>query len=108
MSIKTERRSDVRHPLVRPVKLRLADSYRCVSAQTCDISSTGVLVNIQSSIGLVRGQRLLVGIAWTSQQVLLHSNSLVAATVVRCSGLGENQLVAIEFDHQLELARLAA
>lgn len=109
MRHKIERRNNDRRRLERPVKLRLVDSHRCVTGQMYDISPSGLLVNIdQASKSLVRGQRLLVGIAWTSQQVLLHSSRLVKATVIRCSGLGDSQQVAIQFDQHLELSSLAA
>ena len=109
MKDRIDRRRDARRQLKRPVKLCLVNSHRCVAGRMSDVSSSGVLVNVdQASEELVCGQRLLVGIAWTSQQVLLHSSSLVPATVTRSADLGDTQRVAIQFDQRLELPRLAA
>jgi len=105
MTDKSDRRSYPRLQAIKPVKLRFPDTDRYLNGQTSVISGNGALVQItQPAPLLVRGRRLLVGIAWNHQQMLIYSDNLVEATVVRSLKLGDGQLVAIEFDQILELA----
>ena len=108
MQIPAHTRREVRQRLNRPVKLRMVDNNRSLTGQMRNISSRGMLVDVDPSpFVLSCGLKLLAGIAWNSQHMLLHSNHMVAATVVRCSTTDDKQCVAIQFDHQLERAQAA-
>ena len=105
MTGKIDRRRYPRLQASKPVKLRFPGTDRYLTGQTNVISANGTLVQIvQSAALLARGQRLLVGIAWNHQQMLIYSDNLVEATVARSVGMGDGQLVAIEFDHVLKMA----
>ena len=105
MTGKTDRRRYPRLKASKPVKLRFPDTNRYLTGRTSVISANGTLVQIvQPAALLVRGQRLLVGIAWNLQQMLIYSDNLVEATVARSVGMGDSQFVAIEFDQALGMA----
>jgi hypothetical protein len=99
-----ERRRDARLAMARPVKLQCMQTGRYLAAQTQNLSSGGALLEIDQPSLLVAGQRLRVGVAWTSRQTVLHRDELAEATVVRSLAIGPRQSVAVCFDHRQELA----
>jgi hypothetical protein len=99
-----ERRRDARLALQRPVKIQCAQTGRYLAGRTRDLSAGGALLEVDHPSLLVAGQRLRVGVGWTSQQMLLRQDDLAQATVVRSLALGATQTVAVCFDQRQQLA----
>lgn len=91
-----------RHPrtcVSLPVKLRPDDGpFRYLSGRTDNLSAGGALFHVASSSRLRPGQRVLVGIAATPRQAMLHADRFVPATILRAASLGHSQTLAIRFD----------
>ena len=82
-----DRRNSPRQLLDRPVKLRCEQTGRYLAGRTRDASPAGALIEVDHPSLLVAGQRVSVGIAWSSRQMLLADADLVDATVVRSLAL---------------------
>jgi hypothetical protein len=107
MATTMERRLHARQNVTRPCTLFRRRTQRFVAARTCDVSSGGALIEIESARPLVEGETLDVGIAWTPSPVL-SSNSLVEAKIVRILQRdATHQLVAVRFDQSDVLAAVA-
>jgi len=105
--VSSDRRYSPRFPLERPVKIRCLNSGRYYGGKTCDVSSTGVMTQIETPSLLVPGQRVEVGIAEHSRQAILSADQMKQATVVRSLGLDGIQRVAVQFDQAQQLAASA-
>ena len=99
-----ERRLELRTALVRPLKLWCAHTGRYLSGTTQDVSATGALIEVDHPSLLVSGQRVRVGIAWSSRHMLLGDADLIEARVLRSLGMGGSQRVALEFNQRQESA----
>jgi hypothetical protein len=104
MTTPHERRRDARLPLDRPVKVQCLHTGRYLAGHTCNLSTSGALVEIDHPSLLIPGQRIKVGVAQTRQDVILKSEEMAQATVVRSMGHRGTQRVAIVFDQRQELA----
>lgn len=102
-----DRRQDPRAPVERPVKLRCRETGRYYSGRTTNLSAGGARLIVAHPSLLVNGQRVEIGIAWTSRDVVLSAGQLVGAAVVRSVGLGGSQQVALRFDARQPLAASA-
>ena len=99
-----ERRFEARTEMVRPLKLWCTHTGRYLSGATRDVSPTGAMIEIDHPSLLVSGQRVRVGIAWSSRHMLLGDADLIEARVLRSLGMGGCQRVALEFNQRQELA----
>lgn len=107
MATTTERRLHARQTVTRPCTLFRRRTQRFVSARTCDISTGGALIEIETARPLVEGESLEVGIAWTASPVISQT-SLVEAKIVRVLHRdATHQLVAVRFDRADVLAAVA-
>ncbi|MEX2215850.1 MAG: PilZ domain-containing protein [Phycisphaeraceae bacterium] len=107
MSSSSERRHDARLELTRPVKVKCLLTGRYLPGRSRNLSSGGALLEIDHPSLLVPGQRILIGVAQTKQDVLLAADEMAPATVVRSAGLRGTQTVAVQFDHRQQLAMTA-
>ncbi len=99
-----DRRRDARLMLERPAKVQCLHTGRYLAGRTTNLSSSGALVEINHASLLIPGQRVKVGIAQTSQDVILQAEQMSEATVVRSMGHRGSQTVAVMFDQRQELA----
>lgn len=99
-----ERRLDARHPVQRPVKIQPEGGWRYYPGRTVNLSSGGALLELSIPAPLRPGQRLRIGVAWSSRDVVLAGNSMLDARVVRSLGMDGRQLVAVAFAQRQELA----
>jgi len=104
MTTPCERRRDARLPLDRPVKVQCLHTGRYLAGHTFNLSASGALVEIEHPSLMIPGQRIKVGVAQTKQNVILQSEEMADATVVRSMGHRGRQTVAVMFDHRQELA----
>jgi len=105
--VSSDRRQSPRFPLARPVKLRCMISGRYYGGHTRDVSSSGVMTQLDTPSLLVPGQRVAVGIAEYERQPIIAADTMVEATVVRSLGLDGLQRVALQFDQRQQLAASA-
>jgi hypothetical protein len=104
MTTSQDRRRDARLPLDRPVKVQCLHTGRYLAGHTCNLSSSGALVEIDHPSLLIPGQRIKVGVSQTKQDVILRAEEMTEATVVRSMGHRGTQRVAVMFDQRQELA----
>ena len=104
----SERRRAPRLALDCRAKVHLCDTGRYLAGKARNLSATGALLEIDHPSLLVSGQRLRLGIAWSSRDAILPAQDMVSATVVRSLGLGAMQTVAISFDKAMALPAPAA
>ena len=102
-----ERRRAPRIQILRPVKIRCEATGKFYTGQTQNISDGGALFTVDHPSLLVTGQKVRVGIAWASQQMLMNSSQLSPATVARSLGHDAKQDVAIYFDQSDCLSQTA-
>lgn len=103
-----ERRQHDRQTVTKPCKVFHRPSHRYASASTLNVSTTGLLLQIDSPRLFQPGEEVDVVVAWLRTAVL-PTDRLVHGRVVRALGLeGDCQTVAIQFDHAAPaLARAA-
>ncbi len=94
----SERRRQARLTLAYPVKVWCVETGRFLAGQTHDLSAQGALIEVQNPSLLVPGQRVRVGIAWSSREVVLSRKQMLPGVVVRSLGHGQQQHVAVSFD----------
>lgn len=93
----SERRADLRQPVARPCKLFHGPSRRYAAAKTCNLSSTGALLEVDMARQLMPGEEVELVIAWRPVGVL-DSGQMVRARVIRAAtGDSGRQMVALEF-----------
>jgi len=110
MSLKplpSERRKDIRTPLVRPTKMRCRQTGNYYQGRTCNISDSGALIEIKHPSLMVAGQSVQLGVAWTNRNMLLGNDQVIDATIVRSLGMAGQQRVAVLFDQRQQLAMTA-
>ena len=108
MGTKVERRCHARQRVCRPVKLCCVDTGRYLTGRTCNISASGALLEVANdALAVTRGQRIAIGVAWNRKQMVLDSEHLVKATVVRNFDFAGCRKVAVRFVYQEQLARSA-
>ncbi|MBC7834529.1 MAG: PilZ domain-containing protein [Phycisphaerales bacterium] len=102
-----DRRLHARQPVDRPGTVFRRSTLRYAAALTCDISTGGVLLELQTPRPVRLGEEVEVGIAWTRSPVISRA-ALVEGKVVRVTDLGDNrQRVAVEFANRAMLATAA-
>jgi hypothetical protein len=93
-----DRRRHQRLNIQRPVKLFDPNSGKYHLGSTCDLSVSGVLIELTHAIGVRPGDEILLGIAQKRRQPLLRHDDMVRAKVVRTiSTVGGRMLLAAEF-----------
>lgn len=93
-----DRRQHQRDIIVRPCKVRDAQSLRYIPAKTSDYSRGGALLCVGSEHNFKSGDTIEVGIAWANEAVLADER-LTPARVKRVSLIDEHfQALGIEFD----------
>ncbi len=94
----SERRRQARLSLAYPVKVWCVETGRFLAGQTHDLSAQGMMIEVQKPSLLMPGQRVRVGIAWSSREVVLSQKQMLPGVVVRSLGHGQQQHVAVSFD----------
>ncbi len=102
-----DRRRHERHDVEKPCKVYDPASRRFAPGRTKNISRAGALVTIQWARPLSAGDPIDIVIAW-SPRPLLPADSMVRARVARTlASTGEVQVIAVEFDDDIEAALAA-
>ncbi len=102
-----DRRQHARTPIDRPCKVYHRASRQYLAARTCDLSSSGALIRVDSARPINPGDELDVFIAWGKKPVV-NSGELVPATVVRvAASLERHQAVAVQFAGGQQVALVA-
>ncbi len=102
-----DRRLHARTPIDRPCKVYHRASRQYLPARTCDLSSGGALIRIDSARPINPGDELDVFIAWGKKPVV-NSAELVPAKVVRvAASLERHQAVAVQFAGERKVALVA-
>ena len=102
-----DRRRFQRHDLEKPCKVYDPASRRFAPGQTRNISRCGALVTVQWARPMSPGDPIDIVIAW-SPRPLLPADSMVRARVSRTlASTGEVQVLALEFDNDIEAALAA-
>lgn len=97
-----DRRAHRRTRVKRPGKLYDPRADKYYPCSTCDVSASGVLLELESSIAARPGDMMQVGIAETRRQPLLRHHTMAEATVVRLlRGEDGRVLLAAEFADRL-------
>lgn len=89
----SDRRADHRVNLARACKLYLPAAGRYYPGSTWNVSSGGVLLELDRRAHVRPGQRLFVGIALKRRQAVLTHNEMIAAEVVRVMGTPDDRTV---------------
>lgn len=82
-------------------------TQKYLAGRTCNISSSGAMLELDHPSLLVPGQRIHLGMDPTGRQALLSRKDMLQATIVRSFGMGYQQTVALIFDQRLSLAASA-
>jgi c-di-GMP-binding flagellar brake protein YcgR len=83
-------------------------SHRFYPGRTCDVSTNGAMVLLETARPLWPGEELSVYIAWNNEAGVVSQRLMAEARVVRVAGAaGERQVVALEFAEPVALAREA-
>lgn len=98
-----ERRRKPRVAMQYPAKIWCVDTGRFLAGSTQDLSAQGLLVQVDHASLLIPGQRVRVGIAWSSHDMLLSRSQMLPGVVVRSLGHGGTQTVAVCFDALLTM-----
>lgn len=102
-----DRRQHARTPIDRPCKVYHRASRQYLPARTCDLSSGGALIRIDSARPINPGDELDVFIAWGKKPVV-NSGELVPAKVIRvAASLERHQAVAVQFAGEQQVALVA-
>jgi hypothetical protein len=95
--MKTERRRYRRLKLSKPCKLFDPRSAKYASGRTCDLSSHGMLINLDQSVGLRPGDPISVGIVLDDRHVVIGAKEMAEGEVVRSVRTDQHTLVAVRF-----------
>jgi hypothetical protein len=99
-----ERRSHVRISSCRPVKVYDERSGKYHIGCTCDVSASGVLLELPHAIAAQPDDEVLIAIAEKRRQPLLRQNEMIRATIVRILRAdGGRMLMALAFSPEAEL-----
>ena len=99
-----ERRHFPRHDVERPCKVFDPIAMRFAPGVAHNISRSGALITIQWGRHLHVGDPIDLVIAW-SPQPLLPADAMVKGHIARkIANAGEVQVVAVEFEHPVDLA----
>ncbi len=107
MTSHSERRSDARNEVEKPVKIRCLRSGRYLSGKTRNLSAGGALIEISDPHRFVPGQRIKLGVAWNARQTVLDSHALIDSVVIRDFALEGLHQIALRFENRQELAATA-
>ncbi|HWB20395.1 MAG TPA: PilZ domain-containing protein [Phycisphaerales bacterium] len=94
-----ERRAFPRHPLQRACKIFNPAAQKYISAETTNLSRTGLLLHINKILELKPGDPIHVGIAMKRRDVLLQAKDMIESTVIRVMHTVDDQTVlALKFN----------
>lgn len=88
-----DRRRSPRVRISRPCKVHDPRSGKYLSGSTRDLSSGGVLLEIDRPLDIAPGQTLHVGIAQKRREVLIREADMVELQVVRALGTPDGRTV---------------
>lgn len=103
-----DRRASPRSAVVRPCKVFHVPTGRYLPGWTCDASSGGLLVRVQSPRALRPGDAVEVVIAW-NRRVLLNASDATPARIARTlPGEKGEQFLGLAYASDAPAARIAA
>lgn len=103
-----DRRRTPRTPLTRACKVLHAPTGRYWPAVSWDLSSTGMLLGIDSPRELTPGDSLEVYIAWSNKPLLRSEEKIIAEVKRVLPRTDGRQLVGVEFKAALPATKLAS
>lgn len=104
MATEADRRVHARYRVTRPCTFFRRLTCKYLAGQTWDLSQGGVLLEVETPRGMIVGEMVELGVAWTGS-ALLSRGSLLEAKVVRVTPMeGSKHRVALSF---LDKERLA-
>ena len=101
------RRSTARAQATLPVKLQCGGTGKYTSGHTRNLSSDGVLIEVDRPTLLAVGQSVRLGIAWTPRQTVIRASDITESNVIRSLGLRRQNHIAIRFHRSANLAATA-
>ncbi len=102
-----DRRTFARSPIERPCKIYHRASRKYIAGQTCDLSSGGVLLRLDTDRQLAAGDEVDVVISWGAPGVVRHQ-AMVAARIARvAASLGQHQAVGVRYAQPQQIAAVA-
>jgi hypothetical protein len=102
-----DRRTSHRQPVTRACKLFRPGSLQYASARTINLSEGGALIEVVSPRPVGVGEKVELGIAWTSSPIL-SADAFRTARVIRVSEIGADTLqIALQFAAAPALAAVA-
>ena len=93
----SERRQDRRIATSQPIKLQCCGLGRYYAGRTQNYSAGGALLQVDWPVRLLIGQQVRLGLGQDEKQVVVRSEDLIDATVVRHLAIGGRQQVAVQF-----------
>ena len=93
----TDRRRYHRLKLAKPCKVFAPQSSKYASGTTRDLSSHGMLIDLDKPIGLRPGDPITVGIAVDDRHVIIEAKEMAEGEVVRSVRTDEHTIVAVRF-----------
>jgi hypothetical protein len=107
LRIEGDRRRQNRISIERPCKIHDPRTGKYVSAVTCDLSESGLLIDVPRLLELKPGDKVFVGVAMTRRQALLHAKEMMEASVVRALPTTDDHTqLAVRFDSSADLVRM--
>lgn len=103
---KSERRCEARQTVTRPAKIYVPSTGRFIPAQTCDVSTGGLLLETDSLGGALPapGTPVCVSVLWTSRQALVAADDMIPARVVRSLSHEGRTRIALQLHQTQRLA----
>lgn len=102
-----DRRDFARTPIERPCKIFHHASRQYIAGRTCDLSSGGLLVRLDTARTFSEGDEVDVIVSWGAPAVV-RRGSMVPARIARvAASLGEHQAVGLKYAEPQRIAAVA-
>jgi len=102
-----DRRVFARLTVQRPCKVYHRASRQYIAGQTCDLSSGGVLLRLDTGRALAAGDEIDVVVSWGAAEVVRHE-SMIPAKIARVAArLGQHQAVGVRYAEPQRVAAVA-
>ena len=102
-----ERRKNLRIRIARSAKLFNHMTGKYVAGKTLNVSASGAMLVFDHTTKLLPGQRVQVGICEDPKHVVLASNDMLNATIIRSEHKDTGLKVAVNFDDHCRLTTAA-
>ncbi len=108
METTRERRKRKRKVLARSVKIFDSKTHRYQPAHTCNVSSTGAMLQVYGGTHLRIGDNIRMAVDWDESQAMFNNTELLPAVIVRASDEYDGYRdVAVQFAQAREMSLVA-